>query len=116
MKKDEISKLQEEQSAKVVERIRCINGEIDTLKLQEEMMWHPRSKQNWITTGDINTSFFHQKASLKERRNKIHSIQSEDGRSIHDDEGIEATFIDYFQRLFKSNSPHNFDVVLYMMQ
>jgi len=72
MKKDEISVLQEEpQFTEVIERIRGPNGEIDTLELQEEIMWHQRNRKNWITKEDRNTNFFHQKASFRERRNKI---------------------------------------------
>jgi len=85
--------------------IRGLNGEIDALELQEEMMWLQRSRQNWITEGDRNTKFFHQKATFREKRNAIQATQCEDGRIITDDEGIEATFMDYFQKLFESRSP-----------
>lgn len=116
-KKEIISKLQEEpQSNEIIENIRVLNGEIDALELQEEMMWFQRSRQNWITEGDRNTGFFHQKATFRERRNTIQGIMSEDGCIVHDQEDIETVFVDYFQKLFKSSSPQNLNAVLGTVQ
>ena len=116
-KKEIISKLQEEpQSNEIIENIKALNGKIDVLELQEEMMWLPRSRQNWITEGDRNIGFFHQKAMFQERRNTIQGIMSEDGYIVHDQEDIETVFVDYFQKLFKSSSPQNLNAVLGTVQ
>ena len=37
----------------------------------ENTMWHQRSRHLWITDGDRNTSFFHQRASNHKNRNLI---------------------------------------------
>ncbi|KAK9988586.1 hypothetical protein SO802_028825 [Lithocarpus litseifolius] len=45
----------------------------------ENTMWHQRSRHLWITDGDRNTSFFHQKASNRKQRNIIEGLCDENG-------------------------------------
>ncbi|XP_059077176.1 uncharacterized protein LOC131876285 [Cryptomeria japonica] len=40
----------------------------------EDIYWKQRSKIQWLTEGDRDTSFFHRYASKHKRRNTIHSI------------------------------------------
>nr|XP_023892075.1 uncharacterized protein LOC112004085 [Quercus suber] len=40
----------------------------------ENTMWHQRSRNLWITDGDRNAAFFHQKASNRKDRNSITGI------------------------------------------
>jgi hypothetical protein len=76
--------------------------ELDNLLEQEEMWWSQRSRALWLTHGDRNTNFFHQKASQRRRRNKIETIK--DSRDvIHtEQEEIENIFTNHLQNLFTS--------------
>lgn len=40
-----------------------INLELDKALAQEEEYWYERSRINWIRSGDLNTNYFHKKAS-----------------------------------------------------
>ena len=73
-------------SSVTLKEIECTRTEINTLLDSEEIMWHQRSRINWLKHGDKNTSFFHTKASSRYQRNTIQGVldetdcwQSEDG-------------------------------------
>jgi hypothetical protein len=51
--------------------------ELDDLLEKEEMWWSQRAKALWLTHGDRNTKFFHQKASQRRRKNKIEAIKDQ---------------------------------------
>lgn len=55
-----------------------LGGENDLLNSQE-IMWHQRSKVQWLSLGDRNTKYFHSKASKRKKKNIISKIRDEDG-------------------------------------
>lgn len=48
-----------------------VERELDSILEKEESIWCQRSKALWLKEGDKNSSFFHQKASNRKRRNTI---------------------------------------------
>ncbi|KAL8487381.1 hypothetical protein ACS0TY_023893 [Phlomoides rotata] len=58
--------------------VRRLEVELEKLYSQEEMHWQ-RSRDNWLTLGDRNTSFFHHCASGRQARNRIKGILDERG-------------------------------------
>ena len=86
----------------------------DLLK-QEEVWWAQRAKAHWLQHGDLNTKFFHYKASQRKRKNSIYSIQDADGNIWKDSIHIHSTFLTYFQNIFNSTiqniNPDIFNVV-----
>lgn len=71
----------------------------------EELMWHQRSRINWLKSGDKNTSFFHTKASSRFQRNTIDRIQDSNGVWQEDGEVIDKIFVEYFDSLFTTSNP-----------
>ena len=59
----------------------------------------------WITDGDRNTSFFHQKASNQKDRNSIRGICDATRQWQEDDHTTENIILDYFETIFRSNGP-----------
>jgi hypothetical protein len=74
---------------------------IELLLEQEEVHWMQRSRTNWLQNGDRNTSFFHQFASARRKKNRILKLK-------HDDNWVEGTsnlkplILQYFANLFSS--------------
>ena len=71
----------------------------------ENTIWHQRSRHLWITDGNRNTSFFHQKASNCKDRNFIRGITNHSGVWQEDDQVMERIVLDYFNSIFRSNGP-----------
>ena len=59
----------------------------------------------WITDGDQNTSFFHQKAYICKQKNFIEGLIDEHGRWQTNDYSMEQITLGYFSDIFHSNGP-----------
>ena len=68
----------------------------------EEDMWHQRSRNCWLRSGEHNTSFFHAKASNRHQQNAIHQIRDSEDTWQEDEGEIGRTFVEYFKQLFTS--------------
>lgn len=51
-----------------------------------------------------NTRFYHMCANQRRKRNLITSVETEDGRVLHNATDISIAFTNYFQSLFTSGS------------
>jgi hypothetical protein len=80
---------------------------LDKLLKQEETWWSQRAKANWLQHGDMNTGFFHFKASQRKRKNKINFILDQQGNKATSNKDIQQAFMDYFNNIFTSSNPTN---------
>jgi hypothetical protein len=64
--------------------IRSVERELCELFEREEIMARQRSRVDWLKEGDMNTSFFHARASARKRANKIKHLVREDGSRCDD--------------------------------
>ncbi|XP_074305100.1 uncharacterized protein LOC141640037 [Silene latifolia] len=64
-----------------------------------------KAKAHWLKDGDSNTAYFH--GVIKARRNKnfICQIQDQWDKNHSDPQGIQNTFLGYYQMLLGSNAP-----------
>jgi hypothetical protein len=85
---------------------------VQYLLSKEERMWRQQARIGWIKGGDRNTLFFHQRASQRRRRNLITELHDSQGVTHTGDEAIGRLFEEYFDTLFKSSNPVDFDSVL----
>lgn len=49
---------------------------LEKLLTKEEIHWKQRSSNNWLHEGDRNTTYFHNTATDRRRRNTIHQLQT----------------------------------------
>ena len=79
-------------------------------------MWRQRARLNWFQGGDCNTSFFHAKASSRQRKNLIEGLMDVDGIWQEDEGKIEEVVVEYYNNLFTSSSPSKFSELLQAIQ
>jgi len=89
---------------------------INELKAQEEALWFQRSQQNWLTEGDKNTAFFHQKASQRLHANTINQLKDGNDHLVEDEEELEELFVNYFSNICKLKGGRNSSKVTNLVQ
>ena len=75
-------------------------------------MWRQRSRIQWLAEGDGNTKFFHQKATMRKRRNRISQLVREDGTICSDEEEIKWMAKDFYKNLYESEGTIGMEEVL----
>ena len=100
----------------MVEEVQALKREINELHTREEIMWNQRSKVMWLQHGDKNTKFFHATTSQRRRKNRIGGLIDDTGTWHEDKEITEKIILDYFNSIYNSNQPSNFDESLNAME
>ncbi|KAK8648551.1 hypothetical protein V6N13_129301 [Hibiscus sabdariffa] len=59
-----------------------------------------KSRADWITFGDRNIRFYHAKAVIRKRRNKIRMLQIGEDMWCDDENLLREAAVDYFENLF----------------
>ncbi|CAL1402102.1 unnamed protein product [Linum trigynum] len=77
-----------------------LEAELDAVLEQEELIWYQRSRESWVKFGERNTSYFHQQANIKRRRNKITSLRDQAGTWIDDPQALACMVFDFYTNLY----------------
>ena len=67
-------------------------------------MWLQKSRKDWLAQGDRNTAYFHQKTLARRRRNRITTIQNDNGEWLVDNEIIKQHATSFFSDLYTSET------------
>ena len=51
-----------------------LQKEINELLDEEKTRWHQTSRVQWLQKGDMNTQYFHYKASQRKKKNEIRGL------------------------------------------
>lgn len=65
-----------------------------------------------MRNGDRNTAFFHKHASQRQWRNRIVSIENDEGRFVEGEVEVDRVALEYFASLFSTQGVSHEDVVL----
>ncbi|KAK8628178.1 hypothetical protein V6N13_063889 [Hibiscus sabdariffa] len=77
--------------------------ELEHLLDQEEMLWKQKSRSDWISQGDHNTSYFHRRAISRRMRHKNSHIKLTDGTWCDDESILKEEAACFFKNLFVDN-------------
>lgn len=80
---------------------------LNDLMEHEHSYWTQRARIMWLTEGDLNTKYFHQKADNRRRRNEIKGLFNEAGVWCTYDAEVQNIVLNYYGQLFTSSNPIN---------
>ena len=78
----------------------------------EEEYWHQKNRNMWYASGDLNTKFYHALTRQRRVRNRIVGLHDVDGNWITEENRVERVAINYFEDLFSTTSPSDFNSFL----
>jgi len=87
------------------EMVKLIKEEVYELMVKEDILWQQCSRVEWLKEGDQNTSYFHSRATQRNRRNFISKLVLDDGTSVEGEQKIGEVMVDYFKHIFTSTVP-----------
>ncbi|KAH1081694.1 hypothetical protein J1N35_021455 [Gossypium stocksii] len=91
----------------VIAEILDVKLELNWEMEKEELYWEQRARANWLPEGDKNTTFFHSKATQRQRLNHIRGLKDKNGIFKTEREDMETIVKDYLMELFKSRGVDN---------
>ncbi|KAL4378923.1 hypothetical protein GQ457_02G026950 [Hibiscus cannabinus] len=77
-----------------------------------EAYWDQRSRNLWLAHGDKNTKFFHARANVRRKKNKLFGLYGSNNNWQVSNEAIMDIVVDYFRTLFASSNPEISDQIL----
>ena len=80
--------------------------------VKEDILWQQHSRVEWLKSGDFNTSYFHSRATQRNRRNFISKLVLDDGSPVERDYKNGEAMVDYFRNIFTSAASSNFNQIL----
>ncbi|KAL5758878.1 hypothetical protein ACOSP7_021489 [Xanthoceras sorbifolium] len=98
------------QSDQVLNAIRSMERELESLLSKEELYWKQRSRVDWLLAGDKNSKFFHRRATARKKKNQISSLLDSRGVRRESEQGMSSVVLDYFSDLFRSIQPSSSDL------
>ncbi|XP_062011862.1 uncharacterized protein LOC133728462 [Rosa rugosa] len=88
----------------------CLEAKLNDLLLHEHNYWKQCSQVMWLTEGDLNSRYFHQKATNRRRRNEIKGLYNSEGVWCTEESELEKIVLGYFGNLFTTNHPTNVEL------
>lgn len=81
-----------------------LRRQLNDLLKQEELKWLQRYKEKEIKEGDCSTRYYHGKANGRRRKNRILSLEQEEGL-IDGEENLMQYITDFYTKLFGQADP-----------
>jgi hypothetical protein len=75
-------------------------------------MWRQRSRVQWLSEGDKNTHFFHQRASRRKKKNSITRLLKPNGDFTDDPHELSELARNFYGDLYVSEGTSGMDQVL----
>ena len=82
-----------------------LKTDLEEVLTEEEIIWHQKSRRDWLILGDCNTSYYHHKTLSRRRQNNIATIQNNTGVWLYEEDEIKAHVIQFYSNLFSCDSP-----------
>ena len=81
-----------------------LQNEILSILDQEELLWRTKSRLDWCTQGERNTTFFHRTVQIRRHKSRILSLQNSVGEDISDPTALSDHIRSFYCTLFTSEA------------
>ncbi|XP_071933079.1 uncharacterized protein [Coffea arabica] len=78
----------------------------------KEIFWAQKARSIWLKEGDKNRAYFHACVKTRRKRNKITSLQKENGEWCTDNQQIVQEICKYYEDMYTTSQPQNMEEVL----
>lgn len=85
------------------QQIPIVQQELIKAYNDEEQYWKDKSRNQWLREGDCYTGFFHATTKVRFSKNRLTSIQNDQGVTFLGDTEIGHHAQDFFTQIYKSN-------------
>lgn len=92
-----------------------LRKEINELLDGEETWWSQRSCVQWLSEGDRNTRYFHNRASKRRKKNTITGLWNENEQWCEDNSSIAVAAVSYFKDIYTSTLPSQIEEVTHLI-
>nr|POF09668.1 hypothetical protein CFP56_10846 [Quercus suber] len=92
--------------------VRTIQLELNELLDKENLMWQQRARSLFLKSDDHNTRYFHNRASHRYKRNRIHGLKNNYNEWCTLDSQIAKIVVRFYESLFTSSQPFDMQMVL----
>lgn len=69
---------------------------------KEEVFWHQKSREMWLSEGDKNTKFLHNSTRQRRLVNRITKIRTSEGSITKDHNHIASEVVKYYEGIFNN--------------
>ncbi|XP_031120944.1 uncharacterized protein LOC116024184 [Ipomoea triloba] len=83
---------------------RKLMEEYHDILYQEELLWFQRSREEWISSGDRNTAYYHAATTIRRARNTVQALKGDDGVWIMDSATLKTYVRAFYEDLFSSDT------------
>ncbi|KAK2648256.1 hypothetical protein Ddye_015745 [Dipteronia dyeriana] len=95
---------------RVMLSIKNLENEAEGLNDCDELYWRQRSRAEWLQVGGRNSTYFHNRAIARKRKNYITRLVDEEGYPQETEDGLKRVVRKFFSSLFKSFNPSECDL------
>lgn len=98
-----LNKTRSSLNRKTRQQIPIVQQELIKAYNDEEQYWKDKSRNQWLREGDCYTCFFHATTKVRFSKNRLTSIQNDQGITFLGDTEIGHHAQDFFTQIYKSN-------------
>lgn len=90
-----------------------LRKELDEVLHEEELYWYKKSREQWITSGDRNTKYYHLATKVRRARNRCTSLLNNNNKRISEEKELHKMIRDFYVNFFSSDSHLGVEVCLH---
>ncbi|CAL1381560.1 unnamed protein product [Linum trigynum] len=79
-------------------------AELESVLLQEEMLWYQKSRLEWIAYGDSNTKHFHSRTISRRQRNRVAALKNFAGEWVDDQNLLLDMARQFYEELYTDDN------------